>query len=46
MVGASAHDDGVAGGELLEAAKVGGEVPDELIVVADNAVFGGGDDDG
>ena len=44
--GAAAHDDGVSGGEGLEAFEVVGDMPKEVVVAADGEVFGDGDYDG
>ena len=40
----SAHDDGVTGGQALEEFEVGRKMPGQLVVMADDAVFGDGDD--
>lgn len=46
LEGASSHDDGVAGGECLEAAQVFAEMVEEIVVIADGVVFGECADDG
>ena len=42
LKGAAPHEDGVARGELLEAALVFADVVNQLVVEADGAVFGHG----
>ena len=44
--GAAPHQDGVAGGELLEALQVVGQPVDELVLIADGAVAGHGGNHG
>lgn len=42
---AASHDDGMAGGESAEAFEVVGDVPQEVVVLADGAVLCDSDDD-
>ena len=45
FVGVFAHEDGFAGGDLLEIFEVGREVPREFVSDADDAVSGDSGDD-
>ena len=46
LEGAAPHDDGVPGGECLEALEVGRQAVQQFVVEADGAVLGHGHDDG
>lgn len=46
FIGFSPHQDGVTGGDVFEMLQVGWQVPGELVVFADHAVFRHGDDGG
>ena len=42
----ASHDDGMARGERLESLEVVGDMPQEVVVLADSVVLGYGDNDG